>query len=167
MGLTSKRPDRFGNTSGQTLAKTNQDTSKNAIIAKQAMQMANEWDLTKLKPIRNHRVFLREMDEPTTELEQSLIKNRIKEVKAERLKKGQNELSAIEEENWEQHYYDERQLDSNSFLESIENEVKEDLQKALRKEAQMLKIYQDAKKQHGNNDRSTTKKYDRYLKAKV
>ena len=41
------------------------------------------------------------------------------------------------------------------------------MQKALTMEAKTLKIYQEAKKQHGANDKKKTKKYDRYLKAKV
>ena len=129
--------------------------------------MANDWDLTKLKPItRNQRDFFRKMDEPTTKLEQSLIENRINEANAERLKNGQNVLTAEEKNSWEQYYYDASQLNNAAFLESIQNEVSEDLQKALTMEDKMLQIYKDAKKQHGANNKTTTKKYDRYLKAK-
>ena len=168
MGISSKPPDRFGNRAGKTLAETIRNAENNAIIANEAIQMANDWDLTKLKPItRNQRDFFRKMDEPTTKLEQSLIENRIKEANAERLKNGQNVLTAEEKNSWEQYYYDASQLNNAAFLESIQNEVSEDLQKALTMEAKMLKIYQEAKKQHGANDKTTTKKYDRYLKAKV
>ena len=168
-GIASKPPDRFGNTSGKTLAETIRNTRNVAIIANQAIQMANNWDITKIKkPItRNPRDFLREMDEPTTEMQELLIDNRIKEANAERVKNGRNVLTAEEENNWQQHYYDASQLEHETILESIQNEVSEDLQKAITMEAKTLKIYQDAKKQHGANDKTTTKKYDRYLKAKV
>jgi hypothetical protein len=167
MGLADKAPDRFGNTANRTLAATNRDTTNIANKARQAIQMADGWDLTKLKPIARQRDFLNELDGPTTKLEESLIKNRIKEVNDERLKNGQNKLTDVEVRSWEEHYYDASQRDNEVFLESIQNEVSEDLEKALATEAKMLKIYREAKKKLGENDKTTTKKYERYLKANV
>ena len=54
-------------------------------------------------------------------------------------------MTAKEETSWEQSYYDATQLDETVLLESLQNEVSEDLQKATALEAKMHKISLDAK----------------------